>query len=99
MNLEDIAGKLSETEARSKSNTKRLDKMEKRQDDIARLVQSVSVLANEQEHIKGDIREIKVDVKTLTDKPVKRWETVVEKMITAALGGIIGYVLFKLGLG
>ena len=98
MTTEEITGKLTETEARCRSNTKRLDKMEHRQDDLDKLVQSVSVMANEQEHIKGDIREIKTDVKTLTDKPGKRWEQVVEKVLLTVLGGLVGYVLVKLGL-
>ena len=37
--------RLTEVEARSRSNTKRLDEMEKRQDDLDELVSTVKVLA------------------------------------------------------
>ena len=50
--MEDIAVKVAEIDQRSKSNTHRLDKVEERQDNLDKLVSSVSALANEQEHIK-----------------------------------------------
>ena len=61
--MEEIAVKVAEIDQRSKSNTHRLDKVEERQDNLDKLVSSVSALANEQEHIKEDVTEIKTDVK------------------------------------
>lgn len=55
--MEDIAVKVVEIDQRSKSNTHRLDKVEERQDNLDKLVSSVSALANEQEHIKEDVTE------------------------------------------
>ena len=46
--MEDIAVKVTEIDQRSKSNTHRLDKVEERQDNLDKLVSSVSALANEQ---------------------------------------------------
>ena len=75
--MEDIAVKVVEIDQRSKSNTHRLDKVEERQDNLDKLVSSVSALANEQEHIKEDVTEIKTDVKSLTERPGKRWDSIV----------------------
>lgn len=93
MNPEEMALKLTETEARSKSNTKRLDKVEKRQDALDRLVTSVEVLATREEGVEKDVKEIKSDVKTLTSKPGKRWEGVVDKALAAVVGGFIAWIL------
>ena len=79
--LEDLAVKYAEMEARGKSNTHRLDTLEKNQKALNELTTSVKVLATEQGTMKTDIGEIKTGLKTLTDKPAKRWEAIVDKTI------------------
>lgn len=90
--------RLTETEARSKSNTKRIDEMEEKQRDIADLVSSVKILADREVRVESDVKEIKDDVKELKGKPGKLWESVIEKVIFTIVGGVVGYVLIKLGL-
>ena len=96
---DEIAIKLAEVEQRSKSNSHRLDEVEKRQGDLEKLVTSVATLAKEQEHIKEDVTEIKADVKQLTEKPGKRWEAIVEKVIWAVCAAVVGFLLARIGLG
>ena len=91
--MEDIAVKVTEIDQRSKSNTHRLDKVEERQDNLDKLVSSVSALANEQEHIKEDVTEIKTDVKSLTERPEKRWDSIVGAIITGVVSFIVAWVL------
>ncbi len=90
--------RLTETEARSKSNTKRIDEIEKKQGDIADLVSSVKVLADREVRVEKDVKEIKDDVKEMKSKPGKLWEGIVEKIIYTIVGGIVTYALVKLGL-
>ena len=90
--------RLTEVEARSKSNTKRLDDVERRQDNLDNLVSSVAIMAQEQEHIKDDVTEIKTDVKALSDKPGKRWDSIVDKSIWAVLAAMIAFLLGRMGL-
>lgn len=90
--------RLTEVEARSKSNTKRLDDMEKRQDDLDELVSTVKVLAVREENVESDVREIKNDVKSIKDKPGKRWDDIVDKAIWAVLAAVIAFLLAKFGL-
>lgn len=90
--------RLTEVEARSKSNSKRLDEMEKRQDDLEELTSTVKVLAIREENVENDVKEIKSDVKTLTEKPVKRWDGIVDKIIMTVIGAIIGFIFSKLGM-
>ncbi len=96
--MEDFAVKLAEVEQRAKSNTHRIEKVEQRQDNLEHLTESISVLANEQEHIKTDVGEIKTDVKTLTEKPGKRWDNIVDKIIWAIVGAILALALSHIGL-
>lgn len=96
--LEELAVKYAETEARGKSNTHRLDALEKNQKALNELTTSVKVLATEQSTMKTDIGEIKTGLKTLTDKPAKRWEAIVDKAIWAVLGGLLAFALSQIGL-
>ena len=96
--LEDLAVKYAEMEARGKSNTYRLDTLEKNQMALNELTTSVKVLATEQGTMKTDIGEIKTGLKTLTDKPAKRWEAIVDKTIWLVAGALIAFVLAQLGL-
>lgn len=93
MNPDEIAVKLAETEARSKSNSHRLDKVEERQDALDKMVTAVEVLATKQEVVEGDVKEIKAGVKTLTEKPAKRWEGVVDKILAALAGGFVAWII------
>lgn len=93
-----IEHRLTEVEDRSKSNTKRLDEVEKRQDNLDSLVASVAVMAKEQEHIKSDVTEIKEDVKGIMEKPGKRWDNIVEKIIWAIVAAVLGLMLGHFGL-
>lgn len=96
--MDDLSARLAEVDSRARSNTKRIDRIEARQDSLDRLVSSVSTLANEQEHIKSDVTEIKSDVKTLTAKPGKRWDAVIDRIIWAITGGVTAYFLARLGM-
>ena len=94
----DIEHRLTTVEDRSKSNTKRLDEVEKRQDNLDDLVSTVKVLAIREENVETDVKEIKADVKSLKDLPGKRWNAVVEKVLLVVVGMIATFVLTKLGL-
>ena len=94
----DIEHRLTAVEDRSKSNTKRLDEVEKRQDNLDELVSTVKVLAVREENVESDVKEIKSDVKSLKELPGKRWNAVVEKVLLVVVGMIATYLLTKLGL-
>ena len=99
MEPEELTVRVAEIDQRSKSNTHRLNKMEERQDHFDQLVSSVAALVNEQEHIKDDVTEIKADVKTLTEKPAKRWDALVGQVILTVAAALVGAMLARLGIG
>lgn len=90
--------RLTTVEDRSESNTKRLDEMEKRQDDLDELVSTVKVLAVREEAVENDVKEIKSDVKSLTGKPAQRWENLITQLITIVVAAVAGFILAKIGL-
>lgn len=94
----DIEHRLTEVEGRSKSNTHRLDELERRQDNLDDLVSTVKVLAVREENVENDVKEIKNDVKSIKDKPGKRWDSIVEKAVWAVVAAVIAFVLGRIGL-
>lgn len=90
--------RLTEVESRSKSNTKRIDEMEKRQDNLDDLVSTVKVLADREKRVEDDVKEIKLSVNEIKEKPTKRLDGIIDKIIFTIVGGVVGYVLIKLGL-
>ena len=98
MNDRETERRLTAVEERSKSNTHRIDEVEKRQDSFDKLVSSVEVLATRQEVVESDVKEIKVDVKALTEKPAKRWENLVWEVIKLLVAALIGFGLAHIGM-
>ena len=90
--------RLTEVEERAKLNSHRLDEVEKRQDDLDELVITVKVLAVREENVETDVKEIKSDVKSLTNKPAQRWDRMVEKVIWAVVAAVVGFMLAQIGL-
>lgn len=93
-----IEHRLTEVEGRSKSNSHRLDDLERRQDNLDDLVGTVKVLADREERVESDVKDIKSDVKSLTGKSGKRWDTLVTQIITIVVAAIAGFILAKIGL-
>lgn len=91
--------RLTEVEARSKSNAHRIDEVEKRQDNLDELVGTVKALAVKEERVESDVKEIKCDVKSLTGKSGQKWDSLVTQIVSALAAAVIGFLLAKLGLG
>ena len=89
---------LTRVEERAKSNSHRLDEVERRQENMDSLVQSVAKLATEQEHIQTDVKEIKTDVRSLKDRPAKCWNDLVDKAMWTVAAAVIAFLLGRLGL-
>ena len=89
--------RMTEVEERAKSNTHRINELEKRQDKLDDLVGTVKVLAEQEKRVEGDVKEIKDDVKSIKDQPAKRWEAVVTQVITLIVAAVVGFILAKLG--
>lgn len=90
--------RLSETEARSKSNTKRIDELQGQIDAVNRLATAVEVMATKQENLGESVDKLTVKVEALEAEPAKKWRFVVEKSIYFVVGALIAFVLGHFGL-
>lgn len=97
MAMIEIEHRLTEVEQRSKSNAHRLDEVERRQDDLGELVSTVKVLAVREEQVETDVKEIKADVKSLTNKPAERWENTINTIVTVIVSAVVGFILAQIG--
>lgn len=85
-------------DARGKSNTHRINELTEHQVALDRLVTSVEVLATKQETVEGDVKEIKEDVKLMTGKAGKRWDSLVDKALAVLAGAFIAWLLSGVAL-
>ena len=90
--------RLVKVEDRAQSNSHRIDELEKRQDNLDELVGTVKVLAVREETVENVVKEIKSDVKSLTSKSGRMFDSVVEKIILLVVTAVVVYILAKLGL-
>lgn len=95
----DFEHRLTETEQRSKSNTRRLDKLEESTEAINRMAISIEKMATKQDTMNGNITKLTEDVETLKAEPGKRWKFVIEKAIYFVVAAVVGFILAKVGLG
>lgn len=105
MTQEEMAVKLTEVDARSKSNTHRLNKIEEDFDALNKLAAAMEVMANEQKHQSEAVAEIKTDVTALGQKvdaiekkPGKRWDNIVWEVLKWAILLLLGIAAVKAGL-
>lgn len=99
MDETEIAGRLSAVEQRSKSNSHRLDAVEKNTEAVNHLATSVAVMAERMEVTGAKVDSLCSDVQDLKAEPGKRWKFVVEKAVYIAVSAVMGYILAKFGLG
>lgn len=104
MTPEETAVKLTELEQRSKSNIRRIEKLELQTEAIQSLATSVEIMVKEQSHqteaidrIEKNVEKLDEKVEVLEHKPAKRWESIVDKIIMLLVGGIVSYILVKVG--
>ena len=81
-----------------KEYERRLKAVEEQQKDMTELVQSVAAIAQHQKDMDSDLKEIKREVKNISLQPAKRWDSIVEKAILAAVGVLVAYIAVKIGL-
>ena len=102
---DNVEHRLTEVEQRSKSNMRRLEKLEKDHEALHSMAASLEVMANEQKHqtqtiadVKTDVGRLESKVDVLESKPAKRWDGIVDKAIWAVVAAVIAFILGRVGL-
>ena len=90
--------RLTQVEQRSKSNTHRLEKLEESTEAISRLATSMEVMASKQEQVADTVEKLDGKVTALEEKPIKRMDGLVDKIIWAVCAAVIAFALAQIGL-
>lgn len=98
MNIEDIALKLQETTDRSTRNESRIIKLEGENAVLHQLATSVAVMAEQMKTMNSSVSTLTNEVESLKEKPGKRWEGLVEKIIWAVAAALLGFIFAQIGL-
>ena len=98
MTLEQFAVNLKEVEDRSKSNSHRLDEVEKTLADNNKMLASIARIDQKLNDMDNDIKETKTDVKNIMGKAGKRWDSIVEKVLLTVVAALVAYALSQIGL-
>lgn len=89
MTPEDLARELAELRAREKSNTRRLDNLERDHEVLHRMATSIEVMATKQETMVEKLDTVSAKVDVLEHVPGKRWNGLVKCIITALVTALI----------
>ena len=93
MTEQELSVKLAETEQRARSNMHRIDKLEQQQKDLNKLVTAVEVLASREKSVETDVKEIKADVKTITQKSGRRWDAMIYRVLYVLIGAVLSLLM------
>lgn len=82
----------------AKSNKKRIENLEEEQKELRALTTAVNGMVVEQKNMRNDLMEMKGDVKQIKEKPAKRWDAMVEKVLMLVIAAVVAWMLGKIGL-
>lgn len=98
MNIEDLALRQQATEDRSIRNEGRIKKLEAESKTLHDLATSVAVMAEQLKRMNTNVSTLTCEMEHLKEKPAKRWDNLVDKIIWAIAAALIGFILAKFGL-
>ena len=93
MTEQELSVKLAETEQRARSNMHRIEKLEQQQKDLNKLVTAVEVLASREKSVETDVKEIKADVKAITQKSGRRWDAMIDRVLYVLIGAVLSLLM------
>ena len=98
MNEEQIRA-LTECEQRSKSNQRRLDKLEQNYEALNRLTVSVETMGVKLASLDKTMQKLDARMGEQESKPGKRWDGLVTTLIGVIVGAVMAVVFSQVGLG
>lgn len=98
----DFIEKIAHLEEREKSNTKRIDSVENKVENIYDLTLSVREIATEMKAMREDQNKMNERLKVIEEKPIKDYEEtkkqVKDKVVSFITGIVLTAIAFTLGL-
>ena len=100
MNEQEIEHRITEVEERAKSNTKRLDKLEKVTDAIHEISNTMVHLVEQTTNTNKNVEELKVKVDAIEKEPADNykqlkktiWTCIITGVLSAIIGALIGLI-------
>ncbi len=90
--------KIQSSYDRSVSNTKRIDTLEQKYDNICDLAISIKEIATEMKAMRTDLNEIEKRVVSIEATPIKKINLIWSYIVSGIIGSIITFFAIKLGL-
>lgn len=97
MDSEQMALKLQETTDRSLRNEGRIKKLEDENGTLHSLATSVAVMAEQMKQMNKSVTTLTDEMEELKEKPGKRWDSLIDKIIWGVAGAILAYILAQVG--
>lgn len=94
----EFAQRLAEVDARCRSNTKRLDRLEELTETVHNLAVTMKLMAEKQERTAEVVDRLDRKITNIEQEPAKRWKAVVEKVILTIVAAIVGFALAQIGI-
>lgn len=88
--MDDIERTVIELDQRSKSNTKRLDRLEKTTEAVQELATSVKLMAQSLDNMADEQKQQGERLEKLEQQPADRWNTIIKTMLTAVVSALAG---------
>ena len=89
----DYVKKLVEVEARSKSNTHRIDKLEELTSIIQNLAITMNNTVNEIKYMREDVSNLDARLVKIENEPIKRFNKYKDVIITSILTSLVGLLV------
>lgn len=87
---------IEEVNANVKSAHHRIDGLETEMKDMRELTTAVALVAQNVNGIQSDMTEVKADIKCLSAKPGKLWDTLIGGIVGAVAAGLVGALLLTI---
>lgn len=100
--MQEIDLKVAHLEEREKSNTKRIDEIEKEVKENRELTIAVKEIATEMKHLREEQNKMNERLKIIEEKPIKDYEEtrkqIKSKVVSFVTGIVLTAIAFALGL-
>lgn len=90
--------RLAACEERAKSNSHRIGKLEESTDVLNQLAKNMGIMAEKQKQMVDSVEKLDGKVTALEQKPAKRWDSLISKIILTLTAAFLAYLLSKIGL-
>ena len=96
MDLQELNVAVAELRGDVSRNTGRIKILEAKNDAVAKLAESVAVMAEHMKTLDDKIDGMQSSVNSLTQRPAKNWDTLIKVLVTALVTGLVGWALGKI---